>query len=190
MDGNSFLGAAGGSPEIPFNNKIWKIGHPTQRAKETLERLAVAKATAEIMALKGAVDAQAYAELFESHKRDITSGSYRTWGDGWQRVTFAPQNAQLFLLSLLRENHPEATELDAKTLALGAREEVEIALAQVVPGFFSMLLEEMPLPPEQKAAVREKLVSVMVRFQPKAKEVPNAVHRIQEVERSTPISAG
>jgi hypothetical protein len=160
----TMLGAAGGCPEIILRGKAWKIGHPTQRAKESLERLAVTKATQEITSLKGVVDASAYSELFEAHKRDITSGSYRTWGEGWQRITFAPQNAHLFLLSLLRENHPEATERDARALALGAREEVELTLAQVVPGFFSMLLDEMPLPPEQRQAVQTRLVQVMQQF--------------------------
>jgi hypothetical protein len=169
MDGvGTMLGASGGCPEVVFNGKTWKIGHPTQRAKDTLERLAVSKATQEIMALRGVVDAPAYAELFEAHKRDITAGSFRTWGEGWQRITFSPQNAHLFLLSLVRECHPEATERDAQALAIGAPEELQLALAQVVPGFFTVLLADMPLPPEKRQQVQVAMSQVMSKFKPGA----------------------
>lgn len=160
----SLLATPGSSPEITFQGKVYRIGHPTQRARETLERLAAAKATLEITALKGELDATAYAELFESHKQDIVAGKYRAWGEGWQRITLAPRNHHLFLLALLRENHPDATEREALGLAQGAREEVELALAEVVPGFFTLLVEEMPLPPQQKQAARQTMEAALRRL--------------------------
>jgi hypothetical protein len=148
----TFLGAAGACPEIAFQGKTWKIGHPTQRAKAVLEELAVSKATSEIRALKGTLPADAYGELFSELTNRISSGDYRTWGPGWQRIVFSGNNAHLFLLSLLRECHKDATEAEARALALGEPEQVQAALVRVVPGFLSLLLDGLPLSPEHRLA--------------------------------------
>lgn len=151
------LGAAGPCPEIPFGGKVWKVGHPTQRAKAELEKLAVAAALDEVRALKGVVPTDAYREMFAEVTSQITNREFRTWGPAWQRAVFAPANAHLFLCSLLRECHPQATPADALALAQGCPEEVAAALAQVVPNFLRVLLEGLPLTPEQ----REKAEAAM-----------------------------
>jgi hypothetical protein len=165
------LGASGACPEIRLNGKTWRVGHPTQRAKAALEVLAVAQAVAEIRELKGTLPPDAYAELFRELNTAIAAKHYKTWGDGWQRVVWGPQSAHLFLLSLLRENHPDATEEDALALAAGAAEEVAAALAVVVPPFVSLLLESRKdVPPEQRKRV---LGEVAARLAPKVE--PDAV---------------
>jgi hypothetical protein len=60
----------------------------------------------------------------------------------------------------LRENHPEATEEDARKLAISEPEQVQLALARVVPGFFDLLLSGLPLPPDQRAKVRAALTAL------------------------------
>jgi hypothetical protein len=157
----TLLGAAGACPEIVHNGKTWRIGHPTQRAKAVLEELAVSKATAEIRALKGALPPDAYSELFAELAARISAGDYRTWGAGWQRVVFSPLNAHLFLLSLLRECHPAATEADAKELAAGEPEQVHVALLRVVPGFLSLLLEGLPLNPAQRTRMETTILAAL-----------------------------
>jgi hypothetical protein len=153
----TMLGAAGACPEIDLKGNRWKIGHPTQRAKAVLEELAVAKAVAEIRRLKGILPPDAYAETFAELTSRIAAGDYRTWGGGWQRVVLAPGNSHLFLLSLLREHHPQASEDDARALALGEPEQVGAALARVVPGFFSLLLDPLPLQETQRAEANRML---------------------------------
>jgi hypothetical protein len=111
------------------------------------------KATAEVRALKGVLPADAYSELFAELANRISAGDYRTWGPGWQRIVFGGTNAHLFLLSLLRENHKEATEADAKALALGEPEQVQLALVRVVPGFLSLLLDGLSLNPNQRRQI-------------------------------------
>jgi hypothetical protein len=87
----------------------------------------------------------------------ISAGEYKTGGAGWASVVFKGTNASLFLLSLLRECHPEATEKDAHRLAVNEPEQVQLAMARVVPGFFDLLLAEMELPPDS----REKIKAAM-----------------------------
>lgn len=148
------LGASGACPTVEACGKVWRVGWPTQRAKACLEELAAAKAVSEVRALKPALPPDAYAELFGELIAGISSGAYRTWGSGWQRVVFGGGNSHLFLLSLLRENHPGATEQEAKDVAAGDPDGVAAALARVVPGFFDVLLRGVPLPPEQMEQAR------------------------------------
>jgi hypothetical protein len=156
----NLLGAAGGCPEIILGGKTWKIGHPTQRAKGVLEELVVSKAVAEIIALKRLLPAEQYSEMFKSLREAIESGDYHTGGTSWAKIALTGLNAHLFLLALLRENHPEATEEDARKLAISEPEQVQLALARVVPGFFDLLLSGLPLPPDQRAKVRAALTAL------------------------------
>ena len=150
----TMLGNSGACPEIVVDGKTWRIGHPTQRAKAELERLAVAMAVAEIRALKEMLPADAYQETFRELTDSIAAKHYRTWGAGWQRVVWGPQSAHLFLLSLMREHHPQATELDAQTIAAAEPEQVIAALVQVVPNFVALLLADRPeVTPEQRTQI-------------------------------------
>ncbi len=150
----TMLGAAGACPEIIHAGKTWKIGHPTQRAKATLETLVIQKATEETLSLKKMLSTEAYEEIFESYRRAVSAGEYKTGAEGWAKFIFKGKNANLFLLALLRENHPTAAEKDAVDLAVAEPEQVQLALAQVVPGFFDLLLADLPLPPDQRAKVQ------------------------------------
>lgn len=148
----TFLGDAGSCPTVQWDGHTYEIGWPTQRAKTALEELAAAKAVSEIRSLKKALPADAYAETFSELTSRIAAGDYRTWGVGWQRVVLAGGNAHLFLLTLLREKNPKITEQLARALAIAEPEQIGAALARVVPGFLSLLLDELPLQEEQRAA--------------------------------------
>lgn len=153
----TMLGAAGACPEIRHDGKTWKIGHPTQRAKACLEQLAVASAFDEVEALEATLPPQRYQKAYRELLASVAAREYKTWGPGWQRVVWGPMSAQLFLLSLLRENHPDATEDDALTLAGADPGRVSLALAQVIPSFLALLLSDRKdVTPEQ----REKIMGV------------------------------
>jgi hypothetical protein len=162
----TLLGAAGACPEIVFNGKVWRIGHPTQKAKSCLETLALAKGSEGIAALKNAIDATAYKEYFESHKADVQNGQYMTWGEKWHEIVFSGKNTHLFLLSLMRTLHPEASETDAILLAVNKPEEVQLALVQVVPDFLGFLLDDPKVPVEQKPAVRDQIMAIFQKTPP------------------------
>jgi hypothetical protein len=136
------LGSSGPCPEITVKGKTWKIGHPTQKAKAELENLAVRAAVSEVRSLKEVLPADAYKEAFAELTASISARDFRTWGTGWQRIVWGPQSVHLFLLSLLREHQSQATESDAIELATSAPEELAAALAQVVPSFVLLLLND------------------------------------------------
>ncbi len=162
MSVQNLLGDAGACPEIEWNGKRWKIGHPTQGAKGCLEELVAAKAVAEVKAIKGVLPADDYAEMFKALLSRITTGYYRTFFPGWIEQTTGGGGAVLFLLSLLRERHPDATEADAVGLAGERGDEVQAALARVVPSFFEMLVASAThIPPDQKAAMRSAMAGVV-----------------------------
>jgi hypothetical protein len=160
----NLLGDAGACPEVELNGKAWKIGHPTQRAKAALEELAAAKAVSEVVALKGVVPPAAYAEMFADVMRGIKTGAYKTFSPGWVEQATGPAGGALFLLSLLRERHPEATEEDAVALAAAKPDEVQAALARVLPPFFEALLATAPIPAAQKGHVLKVLADAMADF--------------------------
>jgi hypothetical protein len=151
----TILGASGTCPTIIHKGKTWKLGHPTGKAKSELETLVIRKATDETLALKNILEPQQYGEIFESFRLAVSAGQYRTGKPGWLATAFVGLNSPLFTLSLLRQNHPEATEQDVMTLAAEEPEQVMIALEVVAPPFFDLLLDSMELPPQEKAKVGE-----------------------------------
>lgn len=169
---SALLGAAGACPEIPFKGKAYKVGHPTQAAKARLEQLVVAQAVAEVRELKGVLPPDAYAELFAETAEKVRGRSFKTWGADWQKTVFAPENAHLFLLSLLRGPHPDMSEADARAMMLEAPEECALALGLVVPDFFEMLLADRPLSPEDRAKVGAALSEARSRLTSPTRSTP------------------
>lgn len=163
----TLLGSSGACPEVRHNGKVWKIGHPTGRAKACLEQLAVASAFDEVEALQASLSPQRYQKAYRELLASVAAREYKTWGSGWQRVVWGEMSAQLFLLSLLRENHPEATEEDALMLAGAAPEKVSLALVQVVPTFLALLLSERTdVAPEQREKIMGAANEIAKRFNP------------------------
>lgn len=145
------LGAAGPCPEVEHGGRAWKVGHPTERARVELERLAVQVASRSIYELEAALPPQEFKKASETFVRAVSAKRYKTWGEGWQEIVFSPENLHLFLLSLLRQNHPDATEDLAQELISACRLQVSVALAQVLPDFIKLLLRaHKMLTPEQR----------------------------------------
>jgi hypothetical protein len=161
------LGAAGPCPEFTHAGKRWTVGHPTQAAKARLENLAGKVALDEVRRMKDVLDPAAYQETFAEVTRSLKD--YRTWKPGWQRVVFDPEYAHLFFMSLLQEKHPGVTEGEVLELCAGAPEEVQAALAQVLPDFFQMLLDGIAdrLTPEARAEVAGAVAKVRAALAPR-----------------------
>lgn len=154
------LGQSGGCPEVvERGGKRWKIGWPVAAAKVCLERLVAAAAFEEIRSMKEDLSAQAYSELFEGHRADIQARKYQTFGEGWDRVMGRSDGSggELFLLSLMRTEHPEATIDDAKRLKLLYDDQLTLALDEVAPAFFQVLAEDEKVPPEARPGLVLKL---------------------------------
>lgn len=159
------LGEAGGCPEVNLGGRVWKVGHPTQAAKSRLEKLAAARAVNNVLALRDVLPAAEYDQLWKSTLAAVQAGKFKTWREGWRDIVFGDEAAGLFFLSLLQQHHPDATETDALALAAGAPEQVAAAIAQVVPGFLSVLLEGVPMTPLQREQVGTAVSGILTRLQ-------------------------
>ena len=114
-----------------------------------------AAAFEEVREQKEFLSATAYKEMFDGHRADVQAGKYRTFGEGWDAVMGRPDGSggELFLLSLLRTEHPEATIDDAKRLKLFHDDQLTLALDEVSPAFFQVLAEDEKVPPAARPGV-------------------------------------
>lgn len=152
------LGAAGPCPTVTHNGKTWQIGHPTQNAKATLEILVVEAAQRNIDKLKSSLSVARYEAKCAALDTKIEGGHHRTWGSLWRSVNSGPDGTALFLLSLLREKHPEATFEDAEALLRDEPRGTGRAFMQVAPAFFSLLVACLPgATPQEKEKQMESL---------------------------------
>ena len=151
------LGAAGSPAVIVANGKTWRFGHPTQAAKERLEKLATAKAEIEVSRLEGTISPQAFDRMYTAFIDRVTNGEYRTWKSSWHNAVTARDGSGfiLFLLALLQEHHSQATEKDVEEIAKYAPHKIRLVMAQLLPPFFLFLVETTEAEEEQKAAARE-----------------------------------
>lgn len=151
------LGAAGEPPRVVADGKTYTVGFPTQRAKARLEELVAASAVAAVADLKAALPPAAYAEQWAEVKELIRRREYRTGGSLWAEAMAGPGGGVLFLLALLRECHPDATEADARRLLAAAPEQVEAALARVTPVFIRAVAADLGATRDQTEAALKRL---------------------------------
>jgi len=135
--------------EIENNGKKWTIGKPTRTAKEEFETFITQQAWNEIAALREIVP-EAFSEAKSEFVRLAGSKEYRAGGKAWMAAFHGPDGDALFLLSLLKEHHPDATLNDARGLMFDKPEDVEAALAVMVPGFFEFVAGLPDTPPAMR----------------------------------------
>lgn len=152
------LGDAGPCPVIQFNNKKWVVGHPTQVAKLELEYLVIEVAQANIDVFKRR-DPAKYEEKCKLLDLQIEGGHHKTGGELWAIANNGPDGQPLFLASLLKEKHPEVTLDDARAMFRREQRQVRRALALVVPAFFEILADDLPLTPEDREAKRAEMAA-------------------------------
>jgi hypothetical protein len=174
------LGDAGSLPEIEYGGKVWKVGKATQRAGDCLVQLTIRAAMREIQALKGIIDPADYREMFDDFTVAVQKGAYRTWGDRWSAMSSGMDGTVRFLLSLLRERHPDATEAEALALMVNCGDEVKVAFAQVLPPFLFLLLDSHPAVLAASTELRAKVKAdvfpqIMAAFRPLIEPSPTNV---------------
>lgn len=165
------LGAAGPCPAIDYAGKSWAVGHPTQRAKAELELLVIDAAQRNIDQRKGRLSKDQYEAKCAALDLQVQGGHHRTWGPLWRAVNAGPDGTKLFLLSLLREHQPDATFADVDGMFRDAGRQTTRALAVVMPIFFSLLVTEMPVGPEERAA---KLADLLTEYAAQTPSEPTA----------------
>ena len=145
------LGAAGPCPTIEYEGTAWKVGHPTQRAKVALEHLVVESAAANIEAMRPAWGKKKTEEKLDALDMQVMGGHHKTAGALWNAINSGPDSVFLFLTSLLRENHPDATLVQGRKLWVNCPREVRRALALTVPAFFTLIAADLPGTPQSRA---------------------------------------
>lgn len=147
------MGGSGACPEVKHNNRVWLVGHPTQKAKTELELAVAALAIANLDEMQPVLSAAKFKDKCDALDLRIEGGHHRTWGTLWSSACSGPFGTALFLMSLLREKQPATTFLEARTMLLEEPRQVKLAFAQVVPSFFTLLAESLAIPAEQRAAL-------------------------------------
>ena len=140
--------------EIEYGGKTWTVSPPTPGARDRLESLVVQTAWDEVEALRAVIPG-ALPELKAEYLRAVGAQEYKTGGRGWFATFHGTAGNTLFLLSLLREKHPEATVDTARGLLAERRDAVEAAFAVLVPGFFELAAGLPTTPPEQRKGFLE-----------------------------------
>lgn len=158
-DINAALGQSGPCPEVVCNGKTWKIGHPTQVAKAELNRIVVATAAAAVEQNRSVLPPAMFQQMISDLTAKIGKRYYQTWHEGWIEIALGQDGDILFLLSLLRQNHPAATEADARMLYAECGDQLKVAMAQVMPVFFQVL--EADYPSQLPASQRETLANAL-----------------------------
>jgi hypothetical protein len=142
-DVTDVLGASGACPEIKLGNETWVIGWPTQAAKTRLRKLLIGIAEENLIESSADLSPAVFKQTFKDFSESVRGGEYKTWGAGWLAAYNTPRGQLMFLLSLIQENHPTATEADAVRLFREKGEEITLALLCVAPPFFSLLIDDM-----------------------------------------------
>jgi hypothetical protein len=172
------LGAAGPCPTVRWNSKTWKVGHPVQAAKAELEMAVFEIAQANLDAMRPVLKKGQYEAKCRNLDLQIEGGHHKTGGPLWQAVNTGPDGLAAFMLSLLRQNHPEATLDDARGIMTSAESyrDSRRALAVVVPGFFQILVASLvPLPEDRPAALAQYVAEFLASIQePPSSPTPSA----------------
>lgn len=180
------LGDAGPAPVVTYRKKSWKVGFPTQKAKAELEGLTIIAARRNLAQSKPYFDAESYKREEEMLRAAIQGGYWKTWGSLWQSVNSGPDSNTLFLLSLLKQNHPEATWEDAEGMWAEEAEQVKDAMAQVIPSFYAILVKAMPGTPENRAEILAKSVAEFLTAINRLPSLPTASNNPTTSSDSTP----
>lgn len=134
-----------GTPaEFEHNGKLYKVGPPTQFAKDTLAELLAGDAIRAVSSLKNVLSPGEYREAYDTVVRTVASGQFKTGTRGWVDALQTPDGTISFTLSLFRVHHPDMTRAECVSLAESAPDAVNAALARVAPGFIKFLLPGIP----------------------------------------------
>ena len=135
------MGDAGEPPAIKAGGRVWRVGHPTQKCKQLLENLVIEAAEDRALARREARP-ETFQLYWDRHEAAFHRGEYETvTGAKWLEAVTGPDGGALLLAALLRAHHPEATLADAYALLASEPDQTRLAMARVMPPFFTALAE-------------------------------------------------
>ena len=145
------LGAAGEPPSFVWRGRRFKVGHPTPAVEARFEELIAEAEVQAVRSLRGLVPDDDYREEIRRLGRQTRDREYRTGkGSLWVRYTVGDQaavGANLYLLALLREHHPDFSADDLRDALEEEQDFLLLAAERVIPGFFGWAGAKLKLPP-------------------------------------------
>lgn len=160
------LGNAGELPTVEWKGETYRLSFPSQKAKCALEELVAAQAVNECRAMKTALPADAYAELWNETVTAIQTRQHRTLGPLWVKTVMGggAASAALIMLVLFRVKHPQLTEADVRAMIAAEPEQTTAALLRVIPSLFEMVGRDAGASPEAIADLTTQLRTTLSRF--------------------------
>ncbi len=148
--------------------KPWKVGWPTQEAKEEFELIVAEHAVADLQRRKRMYSVQVFAQKEKELEARFAGGDHLAYGALWGAAIDGPDSMPMFLLSLLKEHQPTATFADAKILWKSGAVLVRRAMTLVMPPFVTLLVEDSPRLQEQERpqAAAELTAAILERIGP------------------------
>lgn len=162
------LGDAGELPAVEWGGSTYHLSFPSQKAKAALEEYVASQAVNACRAMKGVLDAAAYAELWNETVVAIQTRQHRTMGPLWVKTVMVGgvATAALVMLVLFRAKHPKLTESDVRAMIADEPEQTTAALLRVLPSFFDMVVRESGANPELTASLTAQLKTDLAGLSP------------------------
>lgn len=160
------LGDSGHRPEFVVGGKTYRMGHPTQAAKDRFCKGIVQAELRKYAALvaEGVWTPARSDERVEELGGQIDRGEHQPGGPLFDRYSLGTERAtgvMIFLWSLLAEDNPGITVEQVRALQVDGAAAVRLAVRQVVPRFFEWGLAARKIPPERlaeaMAAIRDEI---------------------------------
>lgn len=162
----ALAGEGSPSPEVVYGGKTYRLGWPTQKAKEWFELLVAWYAERQLESLRPGLEPGRFAARDKELEQALFAGQHRTFGDLWASVFNGPAGMALFVASLLKEHRPSAplaeVAADGRTLWNSGDAGVRRALAQVAAPFAKALADDAPDPSEEKAAKALQIATALL----------------------------
>lgn len=155
-------------PTVVLDGKVWRLGFNSQDAKSRLEELFRGHVVRDALMTKRAVGGPDGEEQFAAEMARVRGGHYAFFADGWRELLGTRAGNVLYLLSLLQEHHPDATEQDAMRLLVQENEQTVEALAAITPTFLSAAAVQMGMRPGDAPALVAAAVAELARMTPGA----------------------
>lgn len=155
------LGNAGALPVINYKGKAYSVAYATPKAVQRVEQEVAAQAWANVQGLKGVAG---YEEMKAETLKGIQSRQHAFAAPLYTAAIDGPDGWPLMLWGCVAERHPEVKLDDVRGMFRDAADDVDLALAVVGGGFFSIGAESLPAPEASRAALAVALTGVLTDF--------------------------
>ena len=171
------LADAGEPLTVTHAGKVWKIGFPTQGAKDRYEKLILDREKRLVLRQKEILSPADFSARVDRLAEQIEQRQFATGGVMWVRHAGTAQGWVMWVQALLTTHHPDVTADEVGALVADAGDEVRLALEVLVPTFFAWAvglftaLVERTGDPTARAMVepvKMALATVLARWTPSA----------------------